>query len=327
MDGSSNPSAERGPSDNRGEAGFVTIPGNPPPENAEILWVESRGRKNRVFFAAEPKGGVKTRGTVFLCPGRTEFIEKYFEAARELQGRGFAVAIFDWPGQGLSPRMQKDPLKGHVRTYGVFVDAFRKGVEKLKPRAPKPHLILAHSMGSAIALEALRTRQVQVEAAAFSSPMWGVPIWFFQRWYARAARFFGFGGFYARPPGPVETFENNQLTHDEKRWQVHRSLVEADPRLAVGEPTIGWVVATLNVLRELHAAAALDHLRKLPIVIAQATEDTVVRNAAQRRLHRRLKNSKLIPVDGAGHEILMETDPRREKFWKAFDELCKRAGV
>jgi lysophospholipase len=313
-------------------SGFVEIAGNPPPLGAEAIWYEGKrkgkkGLRLRMLFAPEPKGGVKTRGTIFVCPGRTEFIEKYFEVARELQERGFAVAIFDWPGQGLSARMHKNALAGHVRAFGVYVDALARGVETLGRRAPKPHVILAHSMGGAISLEALRTRRVQVAAAAFCAPMWGVPIWFFQRWYARGVRLFGFGGALARPPGPEETFDNNQLTHDEARWTIQRRLVEAEPRLAVGEPTVAWVVASLNVMREFFEPSALDHLRKLPVLVAIAEEDTIVKKSAQRKLARRFKAGKTITVDGAGHEILMETDERRTEFLTAFDQLLKRAGI
>jgi hypothetical protein len=78
---------------------LVIIPGNPPPEGAEVIWYEGKGgRKLRMLFAPEPKtNDARTRGTAIVCPGRTEFIEKYFEVARDLQGRGFAVVIFDWP--------------------------------------------------------------------------------------------------------------------------------------------------------------------------------------------------------------------------------------
>jgi len=307
--------------------GFVDLPGNPPPENAEIIWYESRGKKLRMLFAAEPKGGVKTRGTVWVCPGRTEFIEKYFEVARDLQKRGFALAIFDWPGQGLSPRLLKDPMLGHIRTFGQYVDALRRGIEKIGHKAPSPHLILAHSMGGAIALEAMRLRQVKVEAAAFSSPMWGLKIWFGQRWLARLARFFGMGARPVQPPQPPETFANNLLTHDEKRWHVQRDLIAAEPRLNLGGPTIAWGVASLNVSRGFEQPAALDHLRKTPILIASAPQEALVANAAQKKIAKRLKHAKLISIDGARHEILMETDERRDKFWRAFDELCKRAGI
>ena len=306
---------------------LVIIPGNPPPENAEVIWYEGKGGKLRLMFAAEPKGGQKTRGTIFVCPGRTEFIEKYFEVGRDLQMRGFAVAIFDWPGQGLSQRQHKSPLAGHVRSYGVFVDGFVRGIEKLGRRAPKPHVILAHSMGGTIALEALRTGRVKVAAAAFSAPMWGLPIWFFQRWYARAVRLFGFGGMIARPPGPEETFETNPLSHDEKRWRLYHELVAADPRLKLGEPTVGWVVASLNVMREFFEPSALDHLRNLPALVAIAGEEAVVKNAATRKLARRFKAGKTITVKGSGHEILMETDERRAEFWKAFDAMLKQANI
>jgi lysophospholipase len=308
---------------------LVIIPGNPPPEGAEVIWYEGKGGwKLRMLFAPEPKGNnVKTRGTVLVCPGRTEFIEKYFEVARDLQGRGFAVVIFDWPGQGLSERMLKNPALGHVRTFGVYVDALIRGMEKLGRRAPKKWVFLAHSMGATVALEALRIRRIEVDAAAFSAPMWGIPIWFFQRWYARLARMFGFGGFPARPPGPEETFENNQLTHDEPRWKLYRALIEAEPKLAVGEPTVAWVVASLNVMREFFEPGALDHLRNLPSVIGIATEDTIVKKAAQRKLARRFKAGKVVTVQGSGHEILMETDERRTLFWKAFDEMCRKAKI
>lgn len=314
-------------------SGLVVIPGNPPPENAEAVWYEGKGgRKLRMMFAAEPAknqkgGGVKTRGTVFVCPGRTEFIEKYFEVARDLQARGFAVVIFDWPGQGLSARMLRNPMAGHVRTFGVYVDAFVRGIAHLGRRAPKPHVIFAHSMGGAISLEALRTGRVEVDAACFCSPMWGLPVLFFQRWYARAMRLFGLGGMAALPPGPEETFASNALTHDERRWRVQRDLVAADPRLALGQPTIGWIVASLNVMREFGEPGALDHLRTLPAVIAIAGDDTVVKKSAQRKLARRFKRGKTITVDGARHEILMETEDRRAQLFKAFDVMLKHAGI
>jgi lysophospholipase len=308
---------------------LVVIPGNPPPDGAEIIWYTGKGgNKCRMLFAPEPKdNSVKTRGAVLVCPGRTEFIEKYFEVARELQGRGFAVVIFDWPGQGLSERLHKDKSVGHIRNYGQYVDAMVRGLEKIHRRAGDRWVILAHSMGATIATEALRLQKIRVSAAAFSAPMWGFPIWFFQRWYGRLARMFGLGGMAARPPQPPETFSNNQLTHDEPRWQLYGKLVQADPRLAVGEPTIAWVVASLNVMREFFEPGALDHIRNLPSIIAIAEDETIVKKSAQRKLARQFKEAKTFVVKGAGHEILMETDHRRAEFWKAFDEMCRRAKI
>lgn len=311
-----------------GRQDLVLVPDNPSPQGAEVIWYEARGLRLRMLYAPEPKDNeVKTRGLAIVCPGRTEFIEKYFEVARDLQDRGFAVVVFDWPGQGLSERPLKNPLAGHIRNYGWYVDALKKGLEKIDRRAPRKRVLVAHSMGGAIALEAMRTGALRIDAAAFSSPMWGIPIWFFQRWYGHTMRALGMGAMQARPPQPDETFENNQLTHDERRWGLYRRLVEAEPRLALGEPTIAWVVASLNVFREFFAPGALERVRDTPALIALASEETVVKKAAQRKLARRFRNARLINVQGAGHEILMETDERRDQFWKAFDDLCRKAGV
>jgi lysophospholipase len=308
---------------------LVLLPDNPPPQGAEVIWYEGRGgQRLRMLYAPEPKdNGVKTRGLAIVCPGRSEFIEKYFEVARDLQDRGFAVAIFDWPGQGLSQRPLKNPLAGHIKSFDWYVDALMRGLAKIERRAPKTWVVVAHSMGGAIALKALMERKLTVAAAAFSAPMWGIPIWFFQRWYGRSMRFFGAGAMQARPVQPDETFENNQLTHYEPRWQLFRRLIEAEPKLALGEPTIAWVVACLNAFKELFAPNAVNALQDVPMLVAIASEETIVKKSAQRKLGNRLKSAKIINVQGAGHEILMETDERRDQFWKAFEDMCKRARV
>jgi lysophospholipase len=309
-------------------ADLVMLPENPAPEGARAIWYEIRGGiRVRMMFAPEPKGGQRTRGTVFVCPGRTEYIEKYFEVARELQAKGFAVAVFDWPGQGLSSRMLKDRSLGHIRHFGQFVEAFRRGVETLGGKAPKPHMVLAHSMGGAIALEALRTGRVTVKAAAFCAPMWGLRAAFYQRWFARLMRLFGQGGRPVGRPGPPEMFSTNPLTHDERRWELNRTLLEAQPDLALGEPTIGWVVEALNVTREFHDNGSLEPLRALPVLACIAQEEALVNRSLQQRLAKRFKNGRMVLVKGARHEILMETDDLRAEFWEEFDKLCKRADI
>jgi lysophospholipase len=310
-------------------ADLVLVPDNPPPQGAEVIWYEGRGGlRLRMLYAPEPKDNdVRTRALAIVCPGRTEMIEKYFEVARDLQARGFAIAIFDWPGQGLSGRQLRNPTAGHIRSFTDYTEALARGLDRIKHRAPKTWIVVAHSMGGAIALEAMRQRKLQVAAAAFSAPMWGIPIWFYQRWYARAMRLFGFGAMAAIPPQPPETFENNQLTHDETRWQLYRTLIDAEPRLAVKEPTVAWVVASLNVFHEFFQPHALDHLRDLPMLVGIASDETVVKKAAQQKLASRFKAAKVITVQGSGHEILMEIDERRDQFWKAFDDMCRRAKI
>src|ERR1700744_5118098 len=94
---------------------LISIPANPVPEDAATAMLETPDG-GRLGYApwARPPG---RKGTVCVFQGRAEFIEKYFEVVRDLRARGFAVATFDWRGQGLSDRPLRDRYRGHVMSF------------------------------------------------------------------------------------------------------------------------------------------------------------------------------------------------------------------
>ena len=306
---------------------FVDVPGNPRPEGAELVWFTgSGGRTLRACMAPSPRGE-SARGTVIVCPGRTEFIEKYFEVARELQQKGFAVLILDWPGQGLSDRLLEDSRKGHIDTFQTFMGALTRGLDAFEDRLPKPYVSLAHSMGGAIALAALTQNLVTVKAAAFVAPMWGLRTRVLGiRYLVWAMRAMGRSGDYAQQPGPPERFETNLVTNDRARWQMHRDLVDAMPDLDLGPVTWGWLGASLDILSTFAKASKLSSL-DIPILVASAEDEKLVDNRSHTRVASHLPDSEHILVEGAMHEILMEKDEKRAEFWAAFDRLLDRAGV
>ena len=69
---------------------LVSIPANPVPEGAVTAMLKTPDGVSLRFARWAPPPGRK--GTVCIFPGRTEFIEKYFEVVRDLRARGFAVA-------------------------------------------------------------------------------------------------------------------------------------------------------------------------------------------------------------------------------------------
>ena len=79
---------------------LVSIPANPVPDNVVTGTIKTPDGVSLRFARWAPPPGRK--GTVVVLQGRAEFIEKYFETVRDLRARGFAVATFDWRGQGLS---------------------------------------------------------------------------------------------------------------------------------------------------------------------------------------------------------------------------------
>jgi lysophospholipase len=306
---------------------FVNLKGNPPPEGAAVVWFKGEGGRELRACAAPALPKAKPRGTVIVCPGRTEFIEKYFEVGRELQQMGFAILILDWPGQGLSERLLGDSKKGHIDRFETFMEALANGLEELKDRLPKPHVALAHSMGGAIALAAIAQDLVKVEAAAFCAPMWGLKSKFFGMSYlVWAMRATGRSGDYAIQPGPPEKFETNIVTHDKRRWELQRDLVDAAPDLEVGPVTWGWLGASLDILATFTRPKALAKVT-IPVFVASAGQEQLVDNASHAEICRRLKDCEHITVEGAMHEVLMETDDRRAEFWSGFQRLLKRAGI
>lgn len=305
---------------------FVRVPGNEPPEGAEEHWLEGRGGvKVRVMTAPSTRG--EPRGSVIVAPGRTEFIEKYFEVIRELQARGFAVFCIDWRGQGLSGREVENSLKGHFVSFDDPVNDLATALKLLADRLPRPYIGLAHSMGGAIILRALMTRRIELDAVAFSAPMFGINgLSNFAKKYVRFVVSLGLGGTFA--PGVEkkwkrENFKKNPVTHDKPRHDRCQGLIAEEPRLALAGPTVGWVAAAADATEAFHSPGAFAHVR-IPVLIATAGEEQLVANASHDVVAHELTDARHITIEGAKHEILMETDAIRKQFWDAFDQLVER---
>jgi lysophospholipase len=305
---------------------FVRVPGNDMPEGAEEHWFEGRGGiKIRLLTAPSTNGS--PRGSIIVAPGRTEFIEKYFEVLRELQGRGYAVFCIDWRGQGLSGREAPNPLKGHFASFDDPVNDLATALKLLTHKLPRPHIGLAHSMGGAILLRALQTRRVELDAVAFTAPMWGIAnLGPTGKKYIRFMNSLGLGMSFA--PGVEqkwkrEQFKRNPVTHDKERHARGQGLIAEEPRLALTGPTIAWVAAAADCCEGFAQPSAFAHLR-IPILVLTAQQELLVDNGSHDTVSATFPDCTHVTIAGAKHEILMERDDIRAQFWAAFDDLLQR---
>lgn len=304
---------------------WVRVPGNDAPEGAEEHWLEGRGGV-RIRCLTAPAVAHEARGSIILCPGRTEFIEKYFEVIGELQRRAFAVFAIDWRGQGLSGRMLANHEKGHFESFDDPVNDLASALKILASRLPRPHVVLAHSMGGGIALRAMQTRRIEVDAAAFTAPMWGIAgMGPNTKRFARFMASVGAGKLYA--PG-VETkwkreinVKRSSVTQDRERHARSNGLVVENPELALAGPTIGWIAGACEALDGFLQPGALQHLR-IPMLVLTAGKEQLVDNKQVALVTQALPQAKLVNVPGAKHEILMEQDEYRAQFWQAFDAFA-----
>jgi lysophospholipase len=266
------------------------------------------------------------RGTVCILPGRTEWIEKYFETVRDLRNRGFAVAVIDWRGQGLSDRALSDRYKGYVGSFSQFdtdLETFMRDV--VLPDCPPPIFALAHSMGATILLRAIARGQRWFDRVVLTAPMLGIA--FAQSagiagGLLRVVRWAGFGGIYVpgRYPGVLDLrpFAGNPLTSDPVRFARSAAILEAEPALALGGPTVAWADAAFRAMRAMREPSFPARIRQ-PILIIAAGRDAIVSNVVIEDFAMSLRAGTHLVVVGSQHELLMEQDRYRSQFFAAFD--------
>jgi lysophospholipase len=303
---------------------LISIPANPVPDNVVTGMLKTPDGVSLRFARFAPPAG--RRGTVCVFPGRTEWIEKYFETVRDLRNRGFAVALLDWRGQGLSDRALSDRLKGYVGSFSQFdidLETFMR--EVVLPDCPPPIFALGHSMGATILIRAVQRGHRWFDRIVLSAPMISIAAvnsMAIAGTILKAARFAGFGDAYV--PGrykgvlDLRPFAGNILTSDPVRYARNAAVLEADPELGLGGPTVTWCDAAFRAMRQFHDPAYPARIRQ-PILIVAAGRDAIVSNTAIEEFAMLLRAGSHLVVTGAQHEILMEQDRYRSQLWAAFD--------
>ena len=285
------------------------------PPDATCVWLKAGQARIRVAWW---KAGDK--GTVLLLPGRTECIEKYGRAAGDLVARGFSVITVDWRGQGLADRALPDRREGHVGEFSEYQQDLDALLEEAgRAGLPQPWYMIAHSMGGCIGLRALM-RGLQIRAAAFSAPMWGIAMAAWLRPVASVvgalARPLGYAHRYAPTTGGQsylvsQPFEGNVLTTDREMWDYMRRQVVEVPELGLGGPSIAWLQAALGEC----AALARMPAPPVPVICGLGTAEKVVDVPP---IHLRMAGwarGQLDLYPGAEHEIMMEGPAARARFF------------
>ena len=284
------------------------------PDSVEALWVNASDGV-RLRLAIWPVGA---RGTVFLLPGRTEYVEKYGRAAGVLGQAGYATISVDWRGQGLADRLLDDPATGHVMDFSDYQLDIAAMIAAAKARGlPQPYYLLAHSMGGCIGLRALMNG-MPVKAAVFTAPMWGISLSPAVRPFAWglswAARHLAFGHVYApgtKPKTYVEAapFGDNQLTTDPEMYAYMQRQVSLHPELALGGPSLRWLYEGLLECRRMAQLPP----PPVPTLTFLGTRERIVDTPP---IHQRMTGwdqGQLEMVKGAEHEVMMELAAIRDR--------------
>ncbi|MEM9973569.1 MAG: alpha/beta hydrolase [Pseudomonadota bacterium] len=300
------------------------------PAGGAAVWATTKdGLRIRIgYWPTEDNGG--NAGTIFLFPGRSEYIEKYGHVARDLSGRGWHLVTVDWRGQGLADRMLDDPMVGHVARFSDYQRDVAELIAFATARdLPQPWMLIGHSMGGCIALRTISERDC-FAAVAFSAPMWGINIApalrSLSRTVPRIAERLGFGGRYAPTTGGdsyllSQPFDDNVLTTDRAMWNYMKRQVSEVPRFRLGGPSLTWLAEALSETRMLVAAPR----PKMPAHVSVGALEKIVDAEAIGTVATAWLGTTHEVVAGAEHELMMERREVREGFLARADALFRSA--
>lgn len=278
------------------------------------------------------------RGAIVLVSGRTEAMLKYKEVVHDLWRNGWSVDIHDHRGQGQSerePAVRHQPDIGHVERFDDFVADLDTWISsEVLPAGHARVLLWAHSMGGAITaryLESGRPSVARVQAAVLSSPMLGIAglvpglsaELFSCSLLAHGAMAVGLGA--SRHLGgkghtPAALKDNIYSGSEVRTARMNAVAVEA-PTTKLGAPSWGWIARSCDAARAAREDAGAI---TTPLRVIVAGGDRIVLNSGAEAFCRRLADARPgagcggpgggpLVVDGAQHELLIETDALRSR--------------
>jgi lysophospholipase len=268
------------------------------------------------------------RAECVLVGGYGDFVEKHFETVRDLAARGLSVWCLDWRGQGGSTRPKRWPNRPRARRFerdAAELAQFARA--QLSP--DRPHVLIAHSMGGAIALLCLHRNPGLFDAAVLSAPMLGLLNGRTPPTLLRAltgpARLAGLG--LCRLPGAARwraghapTPERSRISSDVERCRLRHAWITSDPALRLDQPTYGWLDPALALIARIGKPRFLATIRT-PILIGSAGREHVVAPGAHHRAARHLPECTLFELPESKHEPFLERDVIRDAWFDRIDRF------
>ena len=267
---------------------------------------------------------IKTGSTnaIVISQGRNESVLKYKELVFDLSSQGYDVFLIDHRGQGFSSRLGGDAYRGHVQEFNDYIIDLTTFINSLQlEKNYQSRFILSHSMGSAISALYLEEQTHPFTAAVFFSPMLSINLGSMPPFIAKAVSYisdlvcswFSDLACYAPGVGPyIQTaFEHNILTSSVKRYQSSSNTFKDAPVTQLGGPTMRWVNQSLFATEKAIQQASKINI---PIMVIKAGRDTVVTEQGQNAFFANTndcKGNKLIRIENARHELLLEQDQYR----------------
>ena len=263
------------------------------------------------------------KGVIVISHGFTESVQKYTESIYYMLQAGYEVWAFDHRGHGKSVRLNDNPYVVHIERFGNYVEDLRYLTEMfVKPAAGKlPLYLYCHSMGGCIGVRIMEQYPDLFSKTVLSSPMLGlsfgrIPV---QVVYIGAS-LRGMGSRRKEAPTPVTGFDTTpdfegSCDSSRCRYLYYLEKRKADQKLQMHAPSIQWgkesVKACYRAISERYASRV-----RVPVLLFQAGNDTVVKNSAQDIFASRVPTCELVRIPNMKHELYMTDSDVLIPYWE-----------
>ena len=268
------------------------------------------------YHADEPKG------VIVISHGFTESIRKYYESIYYMLQEGYSVWGEDHRGHGNSLRSNENPYVVHIRKFQDYVlDLKYLSEELVKPAAGDlPLFLYCHSMGGCIGAWLIEAKPDLFRRAVLSSPMLGLtfgkvptPVAYVgaQIKSRRSGK--------AEPLTPIHHFPKadfaNSCDSSECRYLYYNRIRQQDVNLQGTSASVGWGMEAVKACSRVTSRRQSSRI-KIPVLLFQAGNDTVVDNRAQQMFASRVKTCKLERIPDMKHELYMTDSDVLIPYWK-----------
>ena len=258
------------------------------------------------------------RADVLILAGYGEPAELWFETARQLNAKGYAVWLLEPVGQGGSGRYSRLRDLGYAESLTPDVLAATAMADKVVHR--RPLIVMASGASAPIAIQALASG-APAEGLILTSPRLQAddPATLDK---ARRRQALGLGWLRADLHGGWSRRGLDDqalgLTHDPSRARLRQAWQIANPDLRMGSPSWTWLTAFASAVRAADAAEP-----RLPTPTLVLEPDHTGRSA--RADCERMPHCRLQPVAGAKPALQLEADAWRGPWLKQVGDFVDQA--
>ena len=261
------------------------------------------------------------KGAIVIVHGMAEFWAKYHEYAWYLYNAGFKVFFMEQRGYGYSEGKMKDSQLIYVDDYKTYAEDLHCFVETVVKKESEGlnRIVLAHSMGGAVATYYLETHPGFFKAALLSSPMMKMKagsdlspfVVFLLRIYSKLffkAKSIAPNQKRFDPNTPIET----SSAKSKPRFEYQLNIRRRDEHYQACAATLGWALASIKVHGDI-----MKNAKKIsiPITMMTAGEDHLINPEGYEEITALLPHIKRYHYADSRHEIFNSDETTRKKYF------------